>query len=517
MRFRITLSLSIALLWWAAAAPAQQPATTVVIAVPGDPGHLNPAISTAGPLHAVADSLFNGLVALDRDGNVMPDLAQSWSISGDGREVHFMLRPGVQWHDGHAFTSADVKFTFEQLLFRFHARTRAGLAPAVEAIEAPNPATVIFKLRRPHPALLRQVDVTEAPLLPRHLFADSDPNTNPANIRPVGTGAYRFESYRRDDSVVLVKNDKYFKPGLPLLDRLIFRVIPESNTQLAAFAAGEVDYIGRVAPPDVARLKGKAQLVETTAGPGGANCIMTLAFNLQRPVPAQLPLRQAIAHAVDRAQMLQRVQFEQGRVPDAPIHSAIKWATLPGAFAPYDTNRRKAEELLDRAGLARTAGGERASFDLLMFPAFARYAELLRQQLAEIGIGLRFKPLDPAAFATAVFTQRDFDLALISYCNGVDPEIGVRRMYDSRAIGNVPFSNAAAYSNPEVDRLFDAAGSSVDPARRGEAYRAAQRLIAADLPYWGLVETDFTSAWRDSFRSFAPWTGQFAERAERVR
>lgn len=515
------LGLGLALtLGSAAAALAQPGGGTAVVAVSGDPGHLNPAISTAGPLHAVADSMFNGLVALDRAGDVQPDLARAWAVSEDGLEVRFDLTPGVTWHDGQPFTAADVKFTFEEVLFKYHARTRAGLAPAVASVEAPDAATVLFRLKRPHPALLRQVDVTEAPILPRHLYAGAEPNRNAANARPVGTGAFRFESYTRDDSVVLVRNDRYFKPGLPHLDRLVFRIIPETNTQLAAMANGEVDYLGRVSPADVQRLRGKAVLADTTAGPGGANCIMTLAFNLKRPALAALPVRQAFAHALDRRQMLERVQFGQGRVADAPIHSALKGATLPGALAAYDVDPAKANALLDQAGLARGVGGasnERATLDLLMFPAFARYAELMRQQLGAVGIALRLRPLDPAAFATAVFTQRDFDLALISYCNGVDPEIGVRRMYHSSAIGNVPFSNAAAYRNQEVDRLFDRAGSSDDAAERGEAYRAVQRRVAAELPYWWLVETDFTSAWRDAFRDFAPWSGQFAERASRNR
>lgn len=516
MQYRLHVFALAAALFLAGSAVAQQAGDTAVIAVQGDPGHLNPAISTAGPLHAVADSLFNGLVSLDRDGNAQPDLARSWSVSPDGLEVRFSLTEGVTWHDGRPFTSADVKFSFEELLFRFHARARAGLAPAVASVDAPDPLTVVFRLKRPHPALLRQLDVTEAPILPRHIYAGSEPNRNEANSKPIGTGAFHLESYRRDDSVVLVKNARYFKPGLPRLDRLTFRIIPETNTQLAALANGEVDYLGRVSPADVARLEGKATIVRTTAGPGGANCIMTLAFNLDRPRLALPAVRQAFAHTIDRAQMLSLVQFGQGRVASAPIHSAISWATLPGALS-YDVNLSRANALLDGAGLARNPSGERATFDLLMFPAFMRYGELIRQQLAGAGIAIRLKSLDPAAFATAVFTQRDFDLALVSYCNGVDPEIGVSRMYRSTAIGNVPFSNAAAYRNADVDRLFDVAGSTTDVARRGEAYRALQRIVAADLPYWWLVETDFNSAWRDSFRDFAPWSGQFAERAWRTR
>lgn len=518
MLFRIlsALALTLSISLPPMVAQAQDKRTAVVV-VSSDPGHLNPAISTASPVHAVADSIFNGLVSLDRDGTVRPDLATGWSVAEDGREVRFTLASGVTWHDGRPFSAQDVKFSFEEVLFRFHARARAGLAPAVESIEAPDATTVIFRLKRPHPALLRQLDVTEAPILPRHLYAGTDPNRNEANARPVGTGAFRFESYRRDEGVVLVRNPSYFKPGLPKLDRLVFRVIPETATQIAALVNGEVDYLGRVAPADVARLRGKATLVETAAGPGGANCIMTLAFNLQRPALAALPVRQAFAHALDRRQMLDLVQFGQGRVAQAPIHSAIGWATLPGALREYELDAARANGLLDQAQLPRNAGGERVTLDLLMFPAFARYAELMRQQLARVGVVLRLKPLDPAAFAAAVFTQRDFDLALISYCNGVDPEIGVRRMYHSSAVGNVPFSNAAAYRNPDVDRLFDEAGASIDAASRGEAYRAMQRIVAHDLPYWWLVETDFTSAWRGGFVDFAPWSGQFAERATPAR
>lgn len=496
-------------------APAAEPVTAVV-AVSGDPGHLNPAISTAGPLHAIAGSLFNGLVALDRDGNPTGDLAESWTIANDGTTVTFHLRPGILWHDGRPFTAADVKFSFEQVLFRFHARARAGLAPAVEGIDAPDAATVVFHLKRPHPALLRQLDVTEAPIIPQHIYGAGALIGHPANLRPVGTGPFRFESYAKDDQAVLVRNERYFKPGLPHLDRLVFRIIPEAATQVNALLRGEVDMLARVSPADVARLRRQpVTLMETRAAAGGANCVMTLAFNLERPALADLRVRQAIARAIDRAQVLERVAFGQGRVAEAPIASGIGWAHAPdllaGAADPAEANR-----LLDEAGLRPDAEGVRLRLDMAHFPAFSRYSDLLRQHLARVGIAFGVRTLDPAAFADSVFTRRAFDLALISYCNGTDPEIGVRRMVHSSAIGPVPFSNAAAYRNAEVDRLFDAAAATLDDAARGALYRQAQGFIARDLPYLGLVETDFTAAWRADFADFAPWTGQFAERARRV-
>jgi peptide/nickel transport system substrate-binding protein len=515
--FMLAFAVSAAVLS-ATSSPSPAGPAVAVVAVSGDPGHLNPAISTAGPLHAVADSLFNGLVALDRDGSPRPDLAKSWTVSEDKLTVTFKLQPDVRWHDGQRLTAADVKFTFEQVLFLHHARTRAGLAPVVIAVDAPDDETVVFRLKRPHPALLRQLDVTEAPILPRHVFAEGEVIRNPANLKPVGTGPFRFDYYTKDDEVVLLRNEHYFKPGLPRLDRLVFRIIPEPVTQINALLRGEVDMLGRVAASDLQRLRSRpVTLVGSRASSGGSNCIMTLAFNLQRAHLSDRRVREALARTIDRRQILDRVVFGQGRVATAPISSGIGWAHAADALTGYGVDIVTANRLLDEAGLKPDAAGVRTTFDILHFPAFSRYSELMRQQLAAVGIGLKVRNLDPAAFAQAVFTARDFDLALISYCNGTDPEIGVRRMAHSDAVGNVPFSNAAAYRNGEVDRLFDAAGRMLDEGERGRLYREVQVILGRDIPYWWLVETDFTAAWRNDFEGFAPWSGQFAETARRIR
>lgn len=518
MRFGRLFFAAMSALLVAASAVAQGGGGTTVIAVSGDPGHLNPAISTAGPLHAVAGSLFNGLVALDEEGNPQPDLAAAWEVSDDGLSVLFRLRPDVRWHDGRPFTATDVKVGFEHVLLRFHARARAGLAPAIAAIEIESAHAVRFRLRRPHPALLRQLDVVEAPIVPAHLFADTDPATNPANLRPVGTGPFAFDSYRRDDQVVLTRNPAYFKAGLPHLDRIVFRIVPDANTQVNALLAGEVDMLARVSAPDAARLRGRGvALVDTRAAAGGSNCTMTLAFNLDRPTTGNLALRQAFAAGLDRQRMLDQVAFGQGRVAQAPIASGIAWAHRPATFASMGGDAGEANRLLDAGGLPRGPNGVRATLDIALFPSFARWSDILRQQLAPLGIGLRARLMDPAALAQTVFAHRDFDLALVSYCNGTDPEIGVRRMVHSAAVGNVPFSNAAGYRNRDLDALFDRAATLPGDAARGHIYREAQTILARDLPYWWLVETDFTAAWRDNFADFAPWTGQVAERARRLR
>jgi len=488
---------------------------TAVVAVIADPGHLNPAITTASNVHAVADSLFNGLVELDRQLRPGPDLAESWRVSDDGKTYTFQLVPGVHWHDGTALTAADVKFTFEQVLFKYHARTKAGLGAVVKEIETPDERTVVFRLKQPYGAFLQGLDVTEAPILPKHIYAEGDPNQNPANLKPVGSGPFRLESYQIGEGATLVRNPVYFKPQLPFLDKLAIRIIPDATTQLLALSQGEVDYVSGISGVDADRLKsrGGVTLVDTTSSSGGSNCIMTMSFNLDRPATATLEVRQALAHAIDRDRILRQVIFGRGRVADAPISSGIPWAHAPGILARYDYSPEKAAALLDAAGYKRRADGTRLALDITHFPTFNKYGELIRQDLAQIGVNVTIRPLDRAAFVETVFSKRDFDLNLISYCNGLDPDLGVRRMYVSSNIGNIAFSNAAAYRNQRIDELFAAGSATVTLEQRSRLYAEIQAIVAKDPPYWWLVETDFTTAYRDAFHGFAPWTGQFAERA----
>ena len=134
---------------------AQAPqSSTLVVAVPADPQQFNPGITTGANTHAVADSLYNGLVALDRTAGPLPDLAQSWTIEDDGKVYRFKLVKGVRWHDGRALTADDVVFTFREVLLKHHARTKASLTPVLDAIEAPDAETVVFRLKRPYAALL---------------------------------------------------------------------------------------------------------------------------------------------------------------------------------------------------------------------------------------------------------------------------------------------------------------------------------------------------------------------------
>ena len=500
---------------------------TLVVAINADPGHLNPAITTSGATHTAAELIYNGLLGRDERGDPTPDLAESWTIEQGGAVYRFRLRDGVTWHDGKPFTANDVKFTFEEVLLKFHARTKASMGGALAGIDAPDDRTVVFRFKQPYAPLLLQLDATEAPIVARHVYQGTDAQTNPANVNPVGTGPFKAVSYRKGAEIRLARNPAYFKPGLPTLDEIVMRVIPDAGTQVLALENGEVDFLWGVPGPHQARLKADARFrtAQTSYHPGGSNCIMTVSFNLDRPALKDARVRRAVALALDRDAFLKQILFGEGRVAAAPISSEMAWAHARGLSLP-GFDRVEAERLLDTAGwkkeqgatrVARTvagvADGTPLAIDFLHFPAFAKYGELLRQHLGAVGIEVTQRPLEPSVFAPTVFKNRAFDTNVISYCNGPDPEIGVRRMYHSSQIGPAPFTNAAGYRNDRVDALFDQASRTVERAPRSALYRQIQEIVAQDLPYVWLVETPTTRAWAAPCGGFRPWTGLFAEAA----
>ncbi len=273
---------------------------TVVVAVSTDPAGLNPAITTQGGVHLICGSIFSGLVAHDFNLNPVPDLAERWEVSPDGRTYTFHLAPEAVFHDGVPVTSADIKFTFEQLLMKYHSRARTSVGDNLDRILTPDAHTVVFEFKRPYAAFLQLIDVSNAPVMPRHIFEGTDPLTNPHNTSPVGSGPLRFQEWRKGDHITLVRNERYYKKGKPYLDRVVYRVMPSGSTAAIAFEKGEVDYLLNVSPLDAARFKRMAGVVLTDKGREGYATVETLIPNLTRVPLSDLRVRRAIAHAIDK-------------------------------------------------------------------------------------------------------------------------------------------------------------------------------------------------------------------------
>jgi peptide/nickel transport system substrate-binding protein len=510
---------------------------TLVVAISADPGSLNPAVTSNGGVHTASEMMFNGLVGWGTDGKITPELADSWAIEGGGTTYRFTLKSGVKWHDGQDFTSDDVKFTFERALLKLHSRTAASVGSAGVVITAPTPLQVVFTFPQPYAPLLQQLNVTEAPIISKHQFdgcADlATVASCPANKAPIGTGPFKLDSYSITE-IKMSRNPNYFRPGLPYLDGLTERVIPDPGTQVLALENKEIDWLGSVPGPDLERVKANKALGTAPAprGSGGSSCITTVIFNMKPPAGrpgffTDLRTRQAVWAATNRQQAFQQIEFGQGKVASAPIHSNLAFASAQGLPLPtFDV--AKAKTLLDQVGWKDEGKASRVAHGVPNVPdgtefnidyhgfvgSQTTYGEVLRTQLKDVGIAVTVKTEDNPTFSAAVFTRREFDTGVASYCNGDDPEIGVRRQYDSKQIGSTAFSNGAGYSNPEVDTLLDQAAREVDPAKRTPIYRKLQEIAVRDLPYMWMTESAGVRAFTAGCTGFNHEnTGLFAEAA----
>ena len=479
---------------------------SVVVAVSSDPGGLNPAITTQGGVHLICGSIFSGLVAHDFSLNPVPDLAERWEVSPDGRTYTFHLAQAV-FHDGVPVTSADIKFTFEQLLMKYHSRTRTSVGDNLDRISTPDAQTVVFEFKRPYAAFLQLVDVSNAPVMPRHIFEGTDPLTNLHNINPVGSGPLKFQEWKKGDHITLVRNERYYKKGKPYLDRVVYRVMPSGSTAAIAFEKEEVDYLLNVSPLDAARFKRMAGVVLTDKGREGYATVETLIPNLTRAPLSDLRVRRAIAHAIDKDFLVDKLQIGMGLVATGPISHRLAWAHNPNVVK-YERNLALANRLLDEAGQKRDASGVRFRLKFVHAAGYSKVAEALRDQLREAGIDVKLQLLEFSAAVDAVYIKKDFDLAFASFENGPDPDVGVKRTLVSSNIGPIPFSNGAGYRNPRVDELFRLAASELDKQKRASYYFEAQEILTKDLPYFWLYEPQSVSAYRDGLKGMYEWSAK---------
>src|SRR5690606_32403098 len=293
----LTLLLALLAFGSVVAQQAPTPGGTAIVVLGSDPEHLNPGISTSYPVGAVAANLYSGLVRQRADGTPEGDLAESWTVSDDNLVYTFTLR-AANFHDGTPVTSADVVFSMNDVLAPNHGRFITAYNK-IASIEAPDDGTVVITLKEPYAPLIGLLTVFDAPILPKHLYEGTDPLTNPVNNDPVGSGPFEFANWVRGERVEIVRNDDYFLDQA-LLDRIIFRVVPQDVARTTALEVGEADLTrGFYLPPaGLPRLEANPDL-QVWRG----ITIPALYFVFINNDTAGLddPLvRQALMHAVDR-------------------------------------------------------------------------------------------------------------------------------------------------------------------------------------------------------------------------
>lgn len=451
----------------------------------GDASTLIPMLSTDATSHEIAGLIFSGLVKYDKDLNLVGDLAESWGVSPDGLTITFHLRKGVRWADGVEFTSEDVLFGFRTITDPKTPTAYAGDYLVVEKAEAPDPYTFRVTYKEPFaPGLSSWGNLV---VLPRHLLEGQDITKSPLGRRPVGLGPFRLSEWKTQERIELEANGTYFE-GRPYLDRFIMRIIPDTATMFLELKSGGLDWMG-LSP---------IQFDRQTDTPFFRNNFRKykylsfsytyLGYNLRNPLFSDRRVRQAIAHAIDKEEIVRGVLLGYGVVATGP-YKPDAWFYNPAVPSfPYDPERAKA--LLAQAGWRDTDGdgildkdGRPFSFSVLTNqgnPLRERTAQIIQYRLGKIGIDMKIRTLEWTAFINDFIDTRRFDAVLLGWTLGQDPDI--YDIWHSSKTGPKEL-NFIGYANPEVDRLLIEGRRTFDREKRRKIYFRIQEILAEDQPY----------------------------------
>ncbi|RVT98633.1 ABC transporter substrate-binding protein [Rhodovarius crocodyli] len=463
-----------------------------------DPPFMNLAISSGISSSVASAPVYSALTRMDAKGDITGDLAERWDISPDGKTYTFHLREGVTWHDGRPFTSADAQFSLGELNSKLN--PYRGALKSIDSIDAPDPRTVVLKLKNPQASLMVSLGNFCGAILPKHLWEGTDPARNPHNKNPIGTGPFKFVSFSPGDRITYAKNENYFIPGKPAFDELIFRIIPDPAARMAAFTRGEIDMVYSSALPatEIPRVR-RMRGVDLRFSAVQASSYQAY-INIRNAPFDDVRVRRALFHAIDRKFVRDSVfpglaQEMVGPVPpNSPLYNR--------ALTDYALDPARANALLDEAGKPRGAGGVR--FDLRYLFGAAdlsarKIGEVMAQNLAAVGIRVVLTPLDRGTLIQRAYVAREFDMVITSFALGPDPDVGVERFYNSNNIFPVQAVNCSPYVNPEVDRLFDEQRVQTDPARRKAIYDRIQEIVWRDVPTFPFCCYSLPGAVRTSF------------------
>ena len=470
---------------------------TLTAVVNPEPAFLVSAHNPVGGVLQVSSKMFEGLLTYDLEMNLQPALAESWDVADDGLSVTFHLREGVTWHDGKPFTSADVAFSAMEVWKSLQNIGRTVLAN-LESVETPDELTAVFKFSKPTPLqLIRNALPVVSSVLPKHLYEGTDIANNPANNEPVGTGPFVFAEHKAGEYYRLTRNENYWGEGEPKLDEVIFRVLPDRAGAAAALEAGEIQLaaFSQVPLSDLDRISANSELEVVTKGYEALTYQLIVEINHRNEILANLKVRQAIAHAIDKKFVVDTVFLGYAAEATGPVpKNAPEFYEPDVAKYPFDVE--KAKSLLDEAGYPEKDGGSRFSLRLLPAPFFSEtraMGDYLKQALAAIGVEAELVSNDAPGHLNAVYKDHNFDLSIGAAVFRGDPAISTTNLVQSGIPDGTFFSNQGGYANPEIDKIIEEALVTIDTQKRIGLYDEFQKLVAADLPLINVADWGFTS------------------------
>lgn len=469
-----------------AAAEAQTPPNVLVVGQIAEPKSLDPHAVTAVNDFRILMNLYEGLVRY-KNGTleVEPALAVSWTISDDGLTYTFDLRDGVTFHDGTALDAAAVKFNFDRMLDDTHPFHDTGPFPlsfffsAVDGVTALDADTVQFKLKEPYAPFLSNLAYPTGLIVSPSAV---EKHGKDFGRHPSGTGPFRFAEWESNAKVVVTRNDSHWE-GAPSLEAVVFRPITDGNTRVAEMLAGGIDMMVEVPPDSVAVFaKDTSYRVHEQAGPH----VWFLILNAKEGPFANKAVRQAINYAIDKKSLVENVLQGTAAVAAGPTPPAFSWA-YNESLQPYAYDPDKARAMIKEAGFENaevifyvTEGGSGMLDPIPMGAA-------IQADLAKVGLEVKIETYEWNTFLGKVNPglEGKADMAEMAWMTN-DPDTLPYLALRTDAWPDAGGFNSGYYSNPEVDKLLEAARRSTDQAERARLYREMQVIVQDDAP-WAFI------------------------------
>ncbi|MDO3379450.1 peptide-binding protein [Geoalkalibacter halelectricus] len=478
---------------------------TIIQGSIGEPSTLIPALASDSASSDINGLVYSGLVRYDKNLEIEGELAESWEISDDGLTLTFHLRRGVTWHDGAPFTSADVMFTYELMVDPNTPTAYADRYLQVVAAEAPDPYT--FRVHYAEPLASALISWGLA-IHPRHLLEGQDVTRSPLARAPIGTGPFRFVQWVSGQRLILEANPDYFE-GRPYVNRVIYRIIPDSATMFLELQAGNLDQMG-LTPIQYARQTETATFQRRfNKFRYPASSYVYLGYNLRRPLFEDRRVRQALTYAINRQEIVDGVLLGLGQVAHGPYKPGTWPYNANVRQYPYDPQR--ALELLAEAGWRDTTGdglldkdGRTLSFTILTNQGNdqrIKAGEIIQRRLSEIGIDVRLRVIEWASFLKEFVTPGNFDAIIMGWTIPPDPDAFAVWHSSRTRPGELNF---IGFENAEVDGLLERGRHTLDQDERKRYYHRFQEILAEEQPYTFLFVPDALPVVARRFRGIEP-------------
>ena len=471
---------------------AAQPAGTLVVGLVAEPVNLDPAQVTDLNSNRVGRRIVETLVTFpDESTQIVPGLAESWTISKDGLKYAFKLRKGITFHDGAPFDADAVKFSIERQIVTEHPFNKLGKYPFanyffgnVKAVEVVDPLTVEFSLKEPRASFLAVLTAGAAsivsPTAVKKLGVDYP-------LSPVGTGPFKFASWDRGQRVVLEKNASYWKHPVKV-DRVIYRPIVEDQARLTELLTGALDLIVGTPPDFVTQLENNPKI--TLLKQVGAH-VWYLGINNQKKPFDDKRVRQALNYAVNKDAIVRDVLKGTGTLSRGPVLPNT-WGA-DSALKPYPYDPERARKLLAEAGYPSgfsTTLWVPESGSGMQSPV--AMSTVIQSNLKAIGVNVTLQTMEWGAYLAKLRTKEQDLFALSWMAGNEDPDLVMYPLlHSSQWTPNGP--NRALYKNEKYDELLHQARLTTDQKKRAELYRDAQRILVDDAP-WVFVDHEIQTA-----------------------